>query len=76
MVDETIDVSNQHLVVICLHWVDQEIEVHEECIGLHVIDSTDARYYTTQVQRYTQMHHTCVILKQILVCNNSLLVCM
>ena len=28
----------------CLRWVDQEFEVHEDFIGLHVLDSTDASH--------------------------------
>ena len=44
MVDETTDISNKEQVVFCLRWVDHEFEVHEEFIGLHAIDSTDASY--------------------------------
>jgi len=44
MVDETTDVSNQEQAVFCLRWVDHEFEVHEEFIGLHAIDSTDASH--------------------------------
>ena len=40
MVDETTDTSNKEQAVFCLRWVDHEFEVHEEFIGLYVIDST------------------------------------
>ena len=29
-------------VVICLRWVSDSLDVHEEFIGLHVVDSIDA----------------------------------
>ena len=44
MVDETTDISNKEQAVFCLCWVDHEFEVHEEFIGLHAIDSTDASH--------------------------------
>ena len=34
MVDETTDVSNKKQVVLCLRWVDADLETHEEFIGL------------------------------------------
>ena len=34
MADETTDVSNQEQVVICIRWVDTDLEVHEDYIGL------------------------------------------
>ena len=42
MVDETTDVSNKEQVVICFRWVDSNLEAHEEFIGLHVVESTQA----------------------------------
>lgn len=42
--DETTDVSNQEQAVFCLRWVDQEFEVHEDFIGLHALDFTDASH--------------------------------
>ena len=44
MADETTDVSNKEQVAFCLHWVDQEFEVHKDFIGLHILDSTDASH--------------------------------
>ena len=44
MVEETTDISNKEQAVFCLCWVDHEFEVHEEFIGLHVIDSTNASH--------------------------------
>ena len=35
MADETADKSNTEQLVICLRWVDDNLEAHEEFIGLH-----------------------------------------
>ena len=40
MVDETTDISNKEQVVICIRWVDNDFEPHEEFIGLHQVEST------------------------------------
>ena len=42
MADETTDISNREQVVICLRWVDNSLDVHEEFVGLHMVDSIDA----------------------------------
>ena len=42
MVDETTDVSNKEQVVVCFRWVDNSLEAHEEFIGLHEVESTQA----------------------------------
>ena len=38
--DETTDISNKEQVVLCLLWVNKELEAHEEFIGLHQVEST------------------------------------
>ena len=43
MVDETTDAANKEQVVICIRWVDSNFEAHEEFVGMHVVDSTDAK---------------------------------
>ena len=35
MIDETTDESNKEQVVICFRWVDDELDVHEDFIGLY-----------------------------------------
>ena len=40
MVDETTDISNVEQVVICLRWVTETFEVHEEFVGLYEVAST------------------------------------
>ena len=42
MVDETTDASTREQVVIVLRWVDDELMVHEDLIGLHLTDSIDS----------------------------------
>lgn len=39
MVDETTNVSNIEQVVLCLRWVDDNFDAHEEFIGLYKVDS-------------------------------------
>ena len=42
MADETTDAANHEQVVICIRWVNDDFEVHEEFIGLYKVDSIDA----------------------------------
>lgn len=42
MVDETGDVSNIEQLVLCLRWVDDSLQIHEDFIGLHTMKTTDA----------------------------------
>ena len=42
MVDETTDMSNQEQLVFCLRYVDESLDVHEEFLGLHSLDCTNA----------------------------------
>ena len=42
MVDETTDESNKEQVVICLRWVDNSLEAHEEFIGLYQVSNTQS----------------------------------
>jgi len=43
-VDKTTDVSNTEQVVICIRYVDEHFEVHEEFVGLFEVASTGAEY--------------------------------
>ena len=40
MMDKTTDASNTEQVVICLRWVDGNLEAHEEFIGLYEVKSS------------------------------------
>ena len=42
MCDEATDVKNVSQVVVCLHWIDENINAHNEFIGLKDMPSTDA----------------------------------
>ena len=42
MIDETTDVSNKEQVVVCIRWVDEDLQAHEEFIGLYQVESTAA----------------------------------
>ena len=41
MADETTDMSNREQVVLCIRWVT--VEVHEDFIGLYVVEAIDAK---------------------------------
>ena len=42
MADETADVANIEQLVISIRWVDEQLNAHEEFIGLHPIPDTTA----------------------------------
>ena len=42
MADETADVENIEQLVICIRWVDEQLNAHKEFIGLHPIPDTTA----------------------------------
>ena len=42
MADEITDSSNKEQFVACFRWVDDELEVHEDFIGLHMVESINA----------------------------------
>ena len=42
MADETADVSNNEQLVMCIWWVAEDLEVHEEFVGVHPIKNTKA----------------------------------
>ena len=50
MADETTDKSNQEQVTLFLRWVSDDLQVHEEFLGLYHVDRIDAATVTTVVQ--------------------------
>ena len=42
MIDETTDSSNMEQVTLVIRHVTEELQVHEEFLGLYAVDSTDA----------------------------------
>ena len=53
MIDETTDESNKEQVVICFRWVDDELDVHEDFIGLYETESTQ---FTEAIALLTIIH--------------------
>ena len=43
MADETTDVSNMEWLVFVFCWIDAELNVYEEFMGLYQLDRTDAQ---------------------------------
>ena len=43
MIDETTDFSNAEQVVIVIRWVNDDLSVHEEFVGLYKTDSIQAK---------------------------------
>ena len=50
MVDETTDLSNTEQMILCLRFVDDDLDVHEEVIGLHSLEFTSADTIISTVQ--------------------------
>ena len=50
MAVETTDASNREQVVICIRWVDNGLEAHEEFIGLHEVSKIDAATITSVIK--------------------------
>ena len=46
MADEVIDSSDKGQFVVCLRWVDGELNLHEELIGLHLVPNICADTYS------------------------------
>ena len=42
MEEETADVSSKEQLMFCLRWVDDDLVVHEDFIGMHPMKSTGA----------------------------------
>ena len=49
MVDETPDLSNTEQMVLCLRYVYESFEVHEELIGLYSLESTSGSALVTVI---------------------------
>ena len=40
LADETTDASNRQQLVVCIRWIDDGLQAHEDFIGLYKIDNT------------------------------------
>ena len=47
MADETTDSSNKERCVLCIRWVDQDINTHEDFVGMVNVDTTDVETIIT-----------------------------
>ena len=54
MIDETTDVSNKEQVVVCFRWVDNNLEPHEEFIGLYQVESTQSSILVATIRDVLQ----------------------
>ena len=43
MADECTDISNKEQFTICMRWVGEDLEDHEDFIGLYQVDNIDAK---------------------------------
>ena len=50
MADESTDITNQEQLVICIRWVDKDLNPHEDFIGLHQVDKLDATTLTKVIK--------------------------
>ena len=50
MADEVTDVSNRELVVVCMPWVDGELEPHEDFRGLYKVDDIQSNMIVAILQ--------------------------
>ena len=53
MADETADVSNTEQLVICLRWVDDDLQAHEEYIGMTPVADTKADTIVREIKVHT-----------------------
>ena len=50
--DETTDISNQEQLVVCMQWVDSELDVHEEFVGLQWLNQLEQTHCTEYSRMY------------------------
>ena len=50
MIDETTDITNREQVTLVIRWVTEDLQVHEEFIGLYTVHSIDAATLTSVIK--------------------------
>ena len=50
MADECSDVANKEQFTICIRWVDQDLQDHEDFIGLYEVESISADCLTEAIK--------------------------
>ena len=48
--DECTDASNREQLAICIRWVDNQLQPHEDFIGLCQLDETNADFITRTIK--------------------------
>ena len=49
MADESTDASNKEQIVVAIHWIDGNLDVHEDFVKLHHVDETNAETITEKI---------------------------
>ena len=49
MADQTADKSNREQVVLCLRWVNNDFDVHEEFIGMYMVNACNVPTLTSVI---------------------------
>ena len=50
MCDECTDASNREQLAICIRWMDDQLQPHEDFIGLYQLDETNADFITRTIK--------------------------
>ena len=50
MIDETTDISNTEQMIFCLRYVDDDLLVHKEVIGLYCLENTSSETIVSTVK--------------------------
>ena len=50
MGDETADISNKEQLILCIRWVNDDLQAHEDFIGIHKIPNITADEIVTVIK--------------------------
>ena len=64
MADEVTDTSNKEQFVVCIRWIDEDLQAHEEFVGIHHVDTIEAnslvaRLKDTLLRMNLSIHDCC-----------------
>ena len=59
MADETADISNKEQLVICIRWVDDDLVIHEDFIGMHPLKDTTTDHIVFIIK--VKSPHSCIL---------------
>ena len=63
MADETADVSNHEQLVICIRWVDDDLVIHEDLIGMHPLKHTTSDHIIFIIK--VKLLFCCILVKSL-----------